>query len=144
MGKIPLFNQLQNNFSQQVGLSINVPIFNKNSIKLAVQRSKIQQEDNAKQLELEQLSIKQDIEKQILDMENFKKQYRLTANVLDVTRNAFDLSLKSYAAGRISIYDLNNSRSNLLTVESELIQSKYNVIFSQVLIHYLSTGELIL
>lgn len=144
MGKIPLFNQLQNNFSQQVGLTINVPIFNKNSIKLAVQRSKIQQADNAKQLELEQLSIKQDIEKQILDMENFKKQYKLAANVLDVTRNAFDLSLKSYVAGRISIYDLNNSRSNLLTVESELIQSKYNVIFSQVLIHYLSTGELIL
>lgn len=141
-GRLPLFNQLQNNFSQQIGLTINVPIFNKNTVKTAVQKNKIQQAENAKQIQLEQLTIKQELIKQLLDLDNYQKQYKLATNVLEVTKKAFDLSLKSYEAGRISIYDLNTSRSNLLTTESELIQTKYNMLFTQILIHYLSTGDI--
>ncbi|EEI93852.1 outer membrane efflux protein [Sphingobacterium spiritivorum ATCC 33300] len=141
-GKLPLFNQLQNNFSQQIGLTINIPVFNKNAVKIAVQKNKIQQAENAKQLELEQLTIKQDLEKQLLDLDNYQRQYKLAANVLEVTRKAFELSLKSYEAGRISIYDLSTSRSNLLTLESELIQTKYNALFTQIMVRYLSTGEI--
>lgn len=141
-GKLPLFNQLQNNFSQQIGLTINIPVFNKNTVKIAVQKNKIQQAENAKQLELEQLTIKQDLEKKLLDLDNYQTQYKLATNVLDVTRKAFELSLKSYEAGRISIYDLSTSRSNLLTLESELIQTKYNALFTQIMVRYLSTGEI--
>ncbi|MGJ1419700.1 TolC family protein [Sphingobacterium spiritivorum] len=141
-GKLPLFNQLRNNFSQQIGLTINIPVFNKNAVKIAVQKNKIQQAENAKQLELEQLTIKQDLEKQLLDLDNYQRQYKLAANVLEVTRKAFELSLKSYEAGRISIYDLSTSRSNLLTLESELIQTKYNALFTQIMVRYLSTGEI--
>jgi len=141
-GRLPLFHQLQNNFSQQIGLTINVPIFNKNTVKTAVQKNKIQQAENAKQIQLEQLTIKQELTKQLLDLDNYQKQYKLATNVLEVTKKAFGLSLKSYEAGRISIYDLNTSRSNLLTTESELIQTKYNMLFTQILIHYLSTGDI--
>lgn len=141
-GRLPLFNQLQNNFSQQIGLTINLPIFNKNTVKTAVQKNKIQQAENAKQIELEHLTIKQELQKQLLDLDNYQKQYKLATNVLEVTKKAFELSLKSYEAGRISIYDLNTSRSNLLTVESELIQTKYNTLFTQILILYQSTGDI--
>lgn len=140
VGKMPFFDQLRGNFSQQVGVSINVPIFNKYSVKTALAKNKIQLEENKKQVELEKQLIGQEIDKYLLDLSNFQKQYLSISEVLEITEKAFNLSLKSYEAGRISIYDLNSSRANLLSVESDLIRSKYNIAFTKVLISYLVNG----
>ncbi|MFD1770462.1 TolC family protein [Sphingobacterium suaedae] len=140
-GKTPLFNQLQNNFSQQIGLSINLPIFNKHAVKIAVQKNKIQQAEQAKAVEYEKLIILQDLENRMLDLSNYQEQLKLATTVLESAKKAFELSYKSYDAGRISIYDLNTSRSNLFMAESELIQTKYNLLFTHVVVHYLTTGN---
>lgn len=142
IGNIPLFRQFQGNFSQQIGLSINFPIFNKHAIKHALQKNQIQLQENLTQLEMEKETIKQELEKYLLDLANFENQYVSLSQITEMSKKAFAVSLKSYEAGRISIYDLHVSRSNLLAVESEWIQAKYNVLFTQILIHYSIHGSL--
>lgn len=141
-GNIPFFKQMQGNFSQQVGLSINVPIFNKHAVKNAIKKSNIQMQENLAQIELEKETIRQDMEKYFLDLTNFQNQYVSLTKIGEMSKKAFGVSLKSYEAGRISIYDLHNSRANLLAVESELIQAKFNVFFTKILIYYNTTGSL--
>lgn len=140
-GKLPFFNQLQGNFSQQLGLTINVPIYNKGKVKLALQKNKVQREENLKQVEIEKLALKHELEKFLLDLAKFEKQFEANKEIMEITKKAFELSLKSYEAGIISIYDLNSSRSNLVNAESEMIKSKYNITFIKVLIAYVAVGE---
>lgn len=135
-------NQLQGNFSQQIGLSIQIPIFNRYNVRNAVARNNVQILDNQLQLEIEKRQVKNDLEKSILELKDFQKQLQTAENAFQINKRAFDLSLKSYEAGKISIYDLNTSRANLLNMESQLINSRYNLLFSRILVNYQLNAQL--
>jgi len=141
-GKLPYMEQIQNNFSQQVTLSLNVPIYNRNSVKYNLQRNKILIQQNAEQLALGKQQFSQEMQGYLLDYKNYEKQLVLSNEALDNTRLAFDISQKSFDAGKISIYDLNISRANLLNAESETIQVRYNMAFSKLLIELIATGDI--
>ncbi|WP_149525921.1 TolC family protein [Sphingobacterium hotanense] len=141
-GKLPYMEQIQNNFSQQVTLSLNVPIYNRNSVKYNLQKNKIVIQQNAEQLALGKQQFNQEMQGYLLDYKNYENQLALSNEALDNTRLAFDISQKSFDAGKISIYDLNTSRANLLNAESETIQVRYNMAFAKLLIQLMATGDI--
>ncbi|MVZ65239.1 hypothetical protein GQF61_05190 [Sphingobacterium sp. DK4209] len=142
MGKLPFVNQLQNNFSQQVTLALNIPIYNRNAVKHNLQKNSNQILQNAEQLALNQQQFKQEMQSYLLNYRNFEKQLNLSNEALANTRLAFAISQKSFDAGKISIYDLNSSRANLLNAESEMIQVRYNLVFSKLLLMMMAKGDL--
>lgn len=141
-GKLPYMEQIQNNFSQQVTLSLNVPIYNRNIAKHNLQKNKIVIQQNAEQLSLDKQQFNQEMQGYLLDYKNYENQLALSNEALDNTRLAFDISQKSFDAGKISIYDLNTSRANLLNAESETIQVRYNMAFAKLLIQLMATGDI--
>src|SRR5690606_34881899 len=138
-GKLPYMEQIQNNFSQQVTLSLNIPIYNRNNAKYNLQKNKIVIQQNAEQLALGKQQFNQEMQGYLLDYKNYENQLALSNEALDNTRLAFDISQKSFDAGKISIYDLNTSRANLLNAESETIQVRYNMAFAKLLIQLMAT-----
>jgi len=141
-GKLPYMEQIQNNFSQQVTLSLNIPIYNRNNAKYNLQKNKIVIQQNAEQLALGKQQFNQEMQGYLLDYKNYENQLALSNEALDNTRLAFDISQKSFDAGKISIYDLNTSRANLLNAESETIQVRYNMAFAKLLIQLMATGDI--
>ncbi len=130
------FPQMRDNFSQQVAISLSIPIFSKGRVKNAVAKNKLYLQQNDIQTKQQYLAIKQDIEKFYFDYWGYQDQHEAAQDMLESARIALAFTSKSYDAGKSSIYDLNSSRSNMLKAESEMLQAKYNCLFVSKMIKF--------
>lgn len=135
-----LFEQYKDNFYQQIGLSVNIPIFNKGNTKIQVEQSKINEAIAKNNLNIRKQEMRQSIQKAFFDTENYYESYLSATEVEKSTRLALEFAEKSYEAGKTSIYDLNIARNNFVNVQGQLAQAKYNYIFSQKVLEFYS-GE---
>ncbi|WP_212898590.1 TolC family protein, partial [Capnocytophaga cynodegmi] len=124
-------SQYRTNFYQQVGVSINIPIFNKGNSRMQVIQSKINEEIAKNDLEIKKQELLQSIQKIYFDIDAHYQSYISAQETEKSTKLALDFAEKSYEAGINSIYDLNNARNSYTKAQSSVIQSKYNYIFSR-------------
>jgi outer membrane protein len=124
-----LQTQLQDNKNHQVGLQLNVPIFNgfRNSKKVA--SAKIETEKTKVQMTFE----KQQLEKQ-LTLENEKKeQYQQLQKgfqqVVDFAKLSYRTSQAKFESGKIEAITFNS-------VKNQLLQSQYDVLKNQLMIQF--------
>lgn len=129
-----LLDQYKTNFYQQVGVSVNIPIFNKGNTKLQVEQAKINEVMAKNQLKIQEQQLLQQIQKVFFDMESHYQTYLSAQETEKSTQLALDFAQKSYEAGRTSIYDLHIARNNYVSAKSSTIQAKYNYIFSQTIL----------
>lgn len=130
------FKQYKDNFGQQLGLSANIPIFNKGITKLQVEQSKINQDIAKINLEQQKLEVKQNVQKAAFDADANYQTYITSVEAEKSSGLALDFAEKSYEAGRTSIYDLNVARNNYANAQGNVAQSKFNYLFSQKLLDF--------
>lgn len=130
------FKQYKDNFGQQLGLSANIPIFNKGITKLQVEQSKIN-EDIAKNSLLQQKQeVLQNVQKAHFDAESNYENYLAAVEAERSSKLAVDFAEKSFAVGRTTIYDLNIARNNFANAQGAVAQAKYNYLFSMKLLNF--------
>ena len=130
------FKQYKDNFGQQLGLSANIPIFNKGITKLQVEQSKIN-EDIAKNSLLQQKQeVLQNVQKAQFDAESNYENYLAAVEAERSSKLAVDFAEKSFAVGRTTIYDLNIARNNYANAQGAVAQAKYNYLFSMKLLNF--------
>ena len=138
----PFFVQSKDNFAQQLAVTVSVPIFNKGKNK----RQRRQMELNKQYIELsqdnERLMQEQILDKLLLELDENKKQYHIAVEANSATEQSLTYTLRSFEAGRASIYDINTSKNNLIKAESEMIRSKYTVVFNQMMLRYQIYGTI--
>ena len=130
------FKQYKDNFGQNLGLSLNIPIFNKGNTKLQVEQAKISENIAKNTLEQQKLSVRQDVQKAYFDANANYENFVAAVEAEKSTKLALDFAEKSYEAGRSTIYDLNNARNNYVNAQSTVSQAKYNYIFSMKLLNF--------
>ena len=128
--------QYKDNFGQNLGLSLNIPIFNKGNTKLQVEQAKISENIAKNTLEQQKLSVRQDVQKAYFDANANYENFMAAVEAEKSTKLALDFAEKSYEAGRSTIYDLNNARNNYVNAQSTVSQAKYNYIFSMKLLNF--------
>lgn len=128
--------QYWDNFYQQVGVAINIPIFNKGNTKIQVEQAKINEDIAKNNLEIQKQELLQKVQKVYFDMESHYQTYLSTQEAEKSTQLALDFAEKSYEAGRISIYDLHIARNNFINAKGSTIQAKYNYIFSKMMLEF--------
>ncbi|WP_417428159.1 TolC family protein [Halpernia sp.] len=131
-----LFNQYSNNFGQQLGLSANIPIFNKGITKLQVEQSKINEDIAKNNLEQQKQTIKENVQKAQFDAESNYESYLAAQATEKSSKLALDFAEKSYEAGKTTIYDLSNARNNFANAQGSVAQAKYNYLFSLKLLNF--------
>jgi outer membrane protein len=130
------FNQYKDNFGQQAGVSVNIPIFNKGITKLQVEQSKLS-ESIAKTTLLQQKQVvKENVQKAQFDVDANYEIYLSAVQAERSTKLALDFADKSYAAGRSTIYDVNTARNNYANAQGSVAQAKYNYLFSLKLLNF--------
>ena len=130
--------QYKDNFGQQLGLSANIPIFNKGITKTQVEQSKINEDIAKNNLLQQKQDVKQNVQSAQFDAES---NYEIYTSALEAEKSstlALDFAQKSYDAGRSSIYDLNIARNNLANAQGSVAQAKYNYLFSVKLLEFYS------
>jgi outer membrane protein len=124
------FNQLNNGISPSAGFSLSVPIFQKKQVKTSVAVAKLGYND----AELSELDTKNQLRKNIeqacLDVTSAQIEYEASIEKYNATQESTALSEEKFNQGIINSVDYLVSKTNLIVSESQLLQSKYNLIFS--------------
>jgi outer membrane protein len=129
-------NQFKDNFGQQVGVSANIPIFNKGISRLQVEQSKINEDLARISLQQSKQDVLQNVQKAQFDAESNYEAYIAAVEAEKSSRLAVDFTEKSFAAGRTTIYDLNAARNNFANAQGSVAQAKYNYLFSMKLLNF--------
>ena len=128
--------QYKDNFGQNIGVNVNIPIFNKGITKLQVEQAKISENIAKNSLEMQKVEVQQNVQKAYFDANSNYENYLAAIEVEKSTKLALDFAEKSYEAGRTTIYDLNTARNNYVNAQGSVSQAKYNYIFSMKLLNF--------
>ena len=130
IGSDPYFTQINDGVSPSLGLSLSIPVFQKNQVKTSVAIAKIGYQD----AELSEINAKNELRKSIeqacLDVTSAQIKYEASLENFSATTESAALSDEKFRQGMINSVDYLVSKTNLIVAESELLQSKFNLIFS--------------
>ncbi|SDI90884.1 TolC family protein [Chryseobacterium taeanense] len=132
------FNQYSDQFGQNVGLSLNIPIFNKGITKLQVEQSKLNESIAKVNMQQQKQAVRENVQKAQFDVDANYEIYLSAVQAEKSTKLALDFADKSYAAGRSTIYDVNVARNNYANAQGSVAQAKYNYLFSLKLLNFYS------
>jgi len=133
----PFQEQVWDNISQSIGLSLAIPIYSNRQIKSNIDIAKI----NAMNIQLNEQNTKnvlrKTIEQAYTDLKNSLKKYEATKEQLATAEISYRTIEKKYDVGMVTAIDFLVEKNNFAQAQSNVIQSKYNYIFkSKVLDFY--------
>lgn len=126
----PYFDQINNGIHPSVGLSLSIPIYQKKQVKTNIAVAKIGYEDAILTETDTKNQLRKNIEQACLDVTSAQIEYEASLEKFQATQEASSLSDEKFKQGIINSVDYLVSKTNLIVSESQLLQSKYNLIFS--------------
>jgi outer membrane protein len=132
----PYGNQLSDNFSNGVGISISVPIFNGNSARINWQKQKLNVKSLTLQQELDNMTLKQDIYTAYTDAMTALQKFNASTKAVETAERAYDFSQKRYNAELLNTIDLIISQNNLFRARIERLSSQYDYVFKMKVLEF--------
>lgn len=122
--------QLREKVSPAVGFSLSIPIFQKRQIRTNIASADLSVSD----AELTEINTRNELRKSIeqacADVTSAQSQYAASMEQNQSAKESFDVATEKYVQSLINSVDYLIQKTNLITSESKLLQSKYNLIFS--------------
>ncbi|NQY28691.1 MAG: TolC family protein [Flavobacteriaceae bacterium] len=129
--------QLEDNLGYSVGLSLNIPIFNRNQSKARVNSAKINAEKSKTRLIQAKQDLRVNIETAYADAKATLKQFEAAQLSVIAQEEAFKNAKDRYDLGVMTSFEFEQVRSRFVAAQSSLINAKYNFVFkSKVLDFY--------
>ena len=122
-------SQMKNNFSQQLGLSLSIPIFarmgNRNNLRSAELSARSQE----LQLENAQKSLYKEIQQAWYNARASQDKYYGSLQVRESARESFELVSAKYENGKAGITEFNEAKNALMKAEADLVQARCEQLF---------------
>ena len=128
--------QIKNNFSQYIGLSLSVPIFNRFQTRNNIRNARIEQENQQLQLDNTKKTLYKEIQQVYYNALNAQSKEQSSEEALQSTKDAFQLMQAKYENGKATITEFNESKNNYLKSESDLVQARYENLYQKALIEF--------
>ena len=135
-------DQIKNNFSQYVGLSLNIPIFQKFSVRNQVRNAEINYRSQQIQLESVKKSLYKEIQQAYYNAENSQARYDGSHEAAASAREHYELTEEKYKVGKAGIAEYNDARNSWLKAESEHVQARYQCLYQTKLLDFYRGKEL--
>jgi outer membrane protein len=129
-------DQLSNNFGQQVGLQLNIPIFNGNTARINYKKA---------QLNVATAKLTKDNDLQVLKQGVYQAYYNAVASLqkfeankkaVVVAEKSFDLATKRYNIGMLNTIDYLTNQNNLFTARINVLIAQYDYVFRVKVLEY--------
>jgi len=124
------FKQLDNNFFQQAGLSLSIPIFNRRVAKTGVENAKIEIEQSQLNLKNVQTSLALTIEQAYINVVNAQGQYDAAVEGLRANQESYRIAGEQLKVGAANIVDYLQQKTLYTQAFQVYIQAKYNAALS--------------
>ncbi|MFK7033092.1 TolC family protein [Flavobacterium oreochromis] len=128
-GPTPFFQQIDNNKGHSFGLQLNIPIFNGFIVRNNVNRSKIIFQKSKLTLEQQMLDLQRTVYTAYTDTRGAQKAYEAALVVLQARQKAVNYAKERYEVGLMNVFDYNQSQTQLVNAESDVLRTKYDYIF---------------
>lgn len=122
-------SQLRDNFSQYIGLSLSIPIFNRFATRNRVRSARIQQNTLGWQLEESKKTLYKEIQQAYYNAVSSEAQYRSSRTADEAAKASFDLMKEKYAYGKANGTEYNEARTIWLKAVSDRLQAKYDFLY---------------
>ena len=123
----PFRSQLNTNFSQTIGASVSVPIFNGLSARSSIRTAKVKYEDAKVSEQLAKNNLNKIINQAVLDVRAAEKKYASTQAAYAASKDAFDATEKRHAVGLVNTLDYNKAQTDLNNAQFETIKAEYDL-----------------
>ncbi|MEM6769669.1 MAG: TolC family protein [Bacteroidota bacterium] len=138
---IGYFDQLNRNFGQSVGASLNIPIYNQGRKSIDLQNARIQQENARLGVAQAENNLRNDVQIALNNLRFAQESYRAAELSLEAAQTAYENAQRSFRAGTANGFDLITTTNQLDQARTTMTQSKYQLIFNrQVIRFYLGQG----
>jgi outer membrane protein len=124
------FKQLDNNFFQQAGLSLSIPIFNRRQVKTNVENTKIAIEQSRLNLKNIQTTLAQTIEQAYINVLNAQGQYDAAVEGLKANQESFRIAKAQLDVGASNVVDYLLQKTLYTQAFQVYVQAKYNAALS--------------
>ena len=120
------FKQLDNNFFQQVGVNLSIPIFTRRSVKTQVEIAKINIDQAKLNLQNTRTVLAQNIEQAYINVINAQGQYDAAVEGLTASQEAFRIAGEQLKVGASNLVDYLQQKTLYTQAFQVYIQAKYN------------------
>lgn len=136
------FEQLGNNFSQYVGLSLNIPIFSRLTNRNQVRSAKVNLRAQQLQLEGARQQLFKEIQQAWYNAKAAAEKYRSSMQAEEAAFENFTLVQARYENGKASSTEFNEARNQYMKAGSDLIQARYEALFQRSLLAFYRGDEM--
>ena len=134
--------QLENNFSQFIGLNLNVPIFNRFSTRNSIRSARIDMENQQLQLDNTKKTLYKEIQQVYYNALNAQSKEQSSLEAVQSSKDAFALMQAKYENGKATITEFNEAKNNYLKSESDFVQARYENLYQHALLEFYRGREL--
>jgi outer membrane protein len=126
----PSFNeQVASNISENIGLSLSIPIFSKFQNLTNIENSKLQVSNTQLDLKNAKKNLRQQIEQAYVNAIAALERYNANKAAVQSMQESFRYIEEKFNVGRANTVEYNDAKTNLTIAESDLLQAKYEFIF---------------
>jgi outer membrane protein len=127
--KYPFANQFNDNINWGVGFSLNIPILNGWQVNKNISNSKLSIQSSRYTLEGTKKQLYKNIQQAYSDEVAALKKYNASIKAVVSTEESFRYTEQKFNVGMVTPVDYNAAKTQLLNVQSDMSQAKYEYIF---------------
>ena len=134
--------QLKNNFSQYVGVSMSIPIFQRFNTRNNVRNAELNYRGQQIQLESVKKALYKEIQQAYYNAVSAQASYAGSRESAASARQHYELTEEKYRVGKAGVTDYNDARNNWLRAESEHIRARFQCLYQTKLLDFYRGREL--
>lgn len=134
--------QLKNNFSQYIGLSLNIPIFARFSTRNSIRSAQLAYDHQKLQLENTKKSLYKEIQQAYYNAVTSQSRYTSSEQAAISAEQSFNLIRERYENGKANITEYNEAKNRYLEAASNFLQARYECLFQTKLLDFYRTGNI--
>jgi outer membrane protein len=136
--------QLEDNLGQNIGVSLNVPIFNASNASISRQRAELGVMNARVSADLNKQLLMADVQLAVNDASAAGRTYEAAQVSFEAARASLENAQRRFQLGAINTFELTTAQNNYDQAEIELIRSKFQYVFNLKILDFYLGRELTL
>jgi len=133
---VPFGDQFSNNFGQNVGLSLSIPIFNGWRLRGNVDRARIDVQDKQLILDINRQKLRQEVYTAHANAVGAFQKYQAAITTERASQKAYDFATKRFNVGLMNTVEYITTQTNLFKAQIDKVSALYDYIFKIKLLEF--------
>lgn len=134
--KLPFNTQISNNFQQQVGVTLSIPILNGWQLRTGYKRAQLDLYNQQLTRDLDNQKLRQDIYTAHANAVAAIQKFYAASKGVDASQKAFDFATKRFNLGLMNTIDYITTQNNLFQAQINKVSAQYDYIFRMKLLEF--------